>query len=144
MKSFCPTGIADYQGPREPLGITLPVLLGLGQRAAGAATGSSAFKGLQAAINADIQGLENSISILQESLTSLSEIVLQNRRGLELLFLQRDGLCATLRGEWCFYGDHSGVVKDSMARVREGLAKRENSTRGGMSLGTTLPPGSPV
>lgn len=95
---------------REPLGITLSVLLGLGLRAAGAATGPTAlvihdqnFKGLQAAINADIhrctslrcgtgdqsravwicsQGRQG-----QES-TSLSEVVLQNRRGLDLLFLQ--------------------------------------------------------
>lgn len=116
---------------REPLGITFPALLGLGLWAAGGGEGSPSvihnqnLKGLQAAVTADIQGLENSISKLQESLTSLSEIVLQNRRSLELQFLRQSGLCATLRGECCFYGDHSGVIKDSMARVREALAERE-------------------
>lgn len=122
---------------RKPLGITLPVLLGLELWAAGGGEGSTGggasasvirdqnLKRLQAAVNADIQELENSISILQESLTSLSEIVLQNRRSLELQFLRQRGLCATLRGECCFYGDHSGVIKDSTARVRKGLAERE-------------------
>lgn len=106
---------------RELTGVTLSNLLGL--RAAGTALvmHDQNFRG----VHAGIEELENSISELQKSLTSLSEVVLQNRRRLALLFLRQRGLCVAFREECCFYIDHSGVIKDSMARVREGLAERK-------------------
>lgn len=115
---------------REPISITLAVLLGLGV-AAGIGTGVAAIttqdskmSELQSLVAEDIRALEDSISKLQESLTSLSEIALQNRRGLDLVFLQQGGLCAALKEECCFYIDHSGVVKDTMKKLRERLDQR--------------------
>jgi hypothetical protein len=97
----------------------------------GAATGISAlvFQGkkyelLRKSIDTDVERIETFVSHLQESLT-LSELVLQNRRGLDLLFLQQGGICADLQKECCFCIYHSGVVKDSMAKVQEGLVKRK-------------------
>ena len=119
---------------RDPISLTVALMLGgitVGGMAAGIGTGTVAlletaqFRQLQMAMHTDIQALEESISALEKSLTSLSEVVLQNRRGLDILFLQEGGLCAALKEECCFYADHTGLVRDNMAKLRERLKQRQ-------------------
>lgn len=124
-----PTSLS--RSKREPItALTISVLLGLG--AVGAGTGISSlilsqnrYAELRSTIDEDIQRLQQGIDDLTDSLSSLAEVVLQNHRGLDLLFLQQGGLSAAPKEECCFYVDNTGVVKESMKKIREGLKKRQ-------------------
>lgn len=81
---------------REPVStLTLSILLGasLGRLGVGTAsiiTQNQHYSSQCVAIG--VEWLENSVFHLWESLTSLAEVVLQTRRGLDLIFLRQGGL----------------------------------------------------
>ena len=82
------------------------------------------YNSLKTDIDEDIQQLEKSISHLEHKVDSQAEVVLHNRQGLDIVFLQRRRLCATLHEECCFYVNHSGVIRES-AKVRDSIDRQQ-------------------
>lgn len=138
--AFNPPNQKYIRNKREPITtITLAGLLRLGTT--GARTGITSlvlqekhYRQLKEFIDLDIQRLERSVSNLEQNVDSLAEVVLQNRRRFNLLLLQQGGLCTILKGECCFYANRSGIIRESLAKVREGLEKRhrEREARSGL------------
>lgn len=107
----------------------MAILLGLGSAGSGTGIKSIVLSSkhchkLSTNIDQDFQKLQAVIDDLADSLQSLSEVVLQNHKGLDLILLQQGGLCAAQKERCCFYVDMTGLVKDTMQKVREGIEKR--------------------
>ena len=110
----------------EPISLTLAVIIGAGLAVVGTGIATlmlqeKNYNSLKADIDEDIQRLENFIWHLESNVDSLAEVVLLNKRRLDLVFLQQGGLCAALHEECCFYVNHSGVIRKSLAKVRENI-----------------------
>ena len=60
-----------------------------------------------------------SLVALQDQLDSLAEVVLQNRRGLDLLTAEKGGLCLFLNEECYFYVNQSEIIRDMAQQLRE-------------------------
>ena len=72
----------------------------------------------------NIERVAKSLVALQDQPDSLAEVVLQNRRGLDLLTAEKGGLCLFLNEECCFYVNQSGIVRDMAQQLRERIIKR--------------------
>lgn len=121
----------DYIAGRSKRAVQfIPLLVGLGVSGAVA----SGTVGLGVAIHSytklsnqlidDVQALSGTISDLQDQIDSLAEVVLQNRRGLDLLTAEQGGICLALQERCCFYANKSGIVRDKIKRLQEDLIKR--------------------
>lgn len=112
----------------------IPLLVGLGVTGA-VATGTS---GLGYAIHSytklshqlidDMQAISETIHDIQDQIDSLAEVVLQNRRGLDLLTAEQGGICLALQEKCCFYANKSGIVRDKIKTLQD-LEKRRRELR---------------
>jgi hypothetical protein len=94
-----------------PLLATLGITAAMGTGAAGIGTSTHYYTKLSNGLISDLQTVAESILTLQKQLDSLASVVLQNRRGLDLLTAEKGGLCLFLQEECCFCVNQSGVVK---------------------------------
>ena len=72
----------------------------------------------------DVKRVAKSLVALQDQLDSLAAVVLQNRRGLDLLTAQKGRLCLFLNEKCCFYVNRSGIVRDMAQQIKEHITKR--------------------
>uniref|UniRef100_A0A663N0B8 Envelope protein n=1 Tax=Athene cunicularia TaxID=194338 RepID=A0A663N0B8_ATHCN len=73
-------------------------------------------------ISAILESLSNSttdaIQALQEEVSSLSKVTLQNRLGLDMLFAQQGGLCTAIGEQCCTYINQNSRVETDLQQTR--------------------------
>ena len=107
-----------------PLLASLGITAGIGMGIGGIASSATFYHTLSKDFTDDIEREAKSLVALQDQLDSLAEVVLQNRRGLDLLTAEKRGLCLFLNEECCFYVNQSGIVRDMAQQLREQIIKR--------------------
>ncbi|KAM5315089.1 endogenous retrovirus group S71 member 1 Env polyprotein-like [Glossophaga mutica] len=117
---------------RVPLLIPIVATIGVvGSAAVGAGAlihGENSLRQLSQTFSKDISLLQEQVVYLEHQVDSLAEVELQNRRGLDLVFLQQGGLCAALGEECCFYANHSGVIRENIKMFTRPLKEREQES----------------
>lgn len=109
----------------------MPVLVGLsiaGTTAMGTTTlvrGETGLISLSEQIDTDLGSLQQAVDFLYNEVELLAEVVLQNRRSLDLLFLSQGGLFAALGKSCCFYANKSGIIKETLQMVKQNLELRQ-------------------
>lgn len=115
---------------KNPLLIPIIATIGIiGSTAVGAGAyvhSDNSLRMLSQTFSKDISLLQDQVVYLERQVDSLAEVALQNRRGLDLLFLKQGRLCAALDEECCFYANHSGVIRESIRTLTKRLREREN------------------
>ena len=107
-----------------PLLAGLGIMAGIGMGIGGIASSTTFYHTLSKDFTDDIERVAKSLVALQEQLDSLAEVVLQNRRGLDLLTTEKGRLCLFLNEECCFYVNQSEIARDMTQQLREQIIKR--------------------
>lgn len=107
-----------------PLLVGLGITAGITSGATGVGVAVQSYNKLSRQLIDDVQTLSGTINDLQDQIDSLAEVVLQNRRGLDLLTAEQGGICLALQERCCFYANKSGIVRDKIRKLQEDLVKR--------------------
>ena len=112
----------------------LGIMAGVGTGVAGIVHST----GLSEQVQGDLDTVKSTVLSLQVQLDSLTEVVSQNRRGLDLLTVEKGGLCPFLGEQCSFYTNKSGIVRDMVQQLRDQITKkqvryRKNWLWGGLS-----------
>ena len=103
----------------------LGIMAGVGMGIAGTASSATFYHTLSKGFTDNIERVDKSLAALQDQLDSLAEVVLQTRRGLDLLTAEKRRLCLFLNEECCFYVNQSGIVRNMAQQLREQIIKRK-------------------
>ena len=76
-------------------------MAGIGMGIGGITSSITFYHTLSKDFTNDIERVGKPFVALQDQLDSLAEVVLQNRRGLDLLTIEKRGLCLFLNEECC-------------------------------------------
>ncbi|KAL0612331.1 envelope glycoprotein [Plecturocebus cupreus] len=109
-----------------PLLATLGITAAVSTGTAGLGYSLQTYQQLSRQLINDVDLLSSTIQVVQDQLDSLAEVVLQNRRGLDLLTAEKGGLCLTLNEQCCFYANRSDIVRDKIKTLQD-LAKRRKA-----------------
>nr|XP_021522432.1 syncytin-2-like [Aotus nancymaae] len=110
-----------------PFLAALGVTAGVGTGTAGLSYSLRSYQALSEQLINDVGVLSGTINIIQNQIHSLAEVVLQNRRGLDLLTAEKGGICLALGEKCCFYVNQSGIVSDKIKALQEDLARRRKA-----------------
>jgi hypothetical protein len=105
-----------------PLLIGSGITDGIGTGIGGIASSAFYYNQFSVDLTNDIEQVVRSIVAMQDQLDNLASVVLQNRKGLNLL-PKRGGLCLFLNEE-CFYVNLSGIVRDMARQLQDRVASR--------------------
>ncbi|XP_046956346.1 syncytin-1-like [Lynx rufus] len=130
-KTPMPIPSLDFVAGRSKRAVAvIPLLAGLGitgalaAGTAGLGVSIHSYLRLSRRLINDVEALSGTIQDLQDQLDSLAEVVLQNRRGLDLLTVEQGGICLALQEKCCFYANKSGIVRTKIKQLQEDLARR--------------------
>ncbi|XP_064231125.1 endogenous retrovirus group FC1 Env polyprotein isoform X1 [Aotus nancymaae] len=102
---------------------------GIGSRAMGYSVTSAAQ--LEDKLRVAIEASAASLASLQQQITSLAQVTLQNLRALDLLTAEKGGTCLFLQEQCCYYINETGLVEENvnaLYRLQEDLRKKQNTS----------------